>query len=160
LGIVLSTCIVLVTGVVAANFFGRGLVAAWESLLARIPLVSKIYTGVKQILETVFSSQGDSFRKVLLVEYPRPGMWTLAFQSGKYAGEAQVKTGEDVVNVFIPTTPNPTSGFFLMVPRRDIVELDMSVDDGLKMIVSAGVVVPKWAPPAHGGEKDIKNTKG
>ena len=149
LGIVLSVCIVLLTGVVVANFFGCSLVNVWESLLARIPLVSKIYTGVKQILETVFASQGDSFRKVLLVEYPRPGMWTLAFQSGKDVGEAQVKTGEEVVNIFIPTTPNPTSGFFLMVLRRDVVELDMSVDDGLKMIVSAGVVVPKWQPPTR-----------
>jgi uncharacterized membrane protein len=93
----------------------------------------------------VFSS-GQAFRKVLLIEYPRKGLWTLAFQSGSTRGEAQAKTGNEVVNVFIPTTPNPTSGFFIMVPRKDVIELDMDVDDGLKMIISAGVVVPEWNP--------------
>lgn len=145
LGVVLSVVVVLGTGMVAANLFGRKLVKVWESLLARIPLVRTLYASVKQILETVFSS-GQSFRKVLLVEYPRKGLWTLGFQSGATQGEAQTKTGEQVVNVFIPTTPNPTSGFFLMVPAKDIVELDMSVDEGLKMIISAGVVVPEWNP--------------
>ncbi|HHH48382.1 MAG TPA: DUF502 domain-containing protein [Gammaproteobacteria bacterium] len=148
LGVVLTTIIVLVTGMVVANLFGRKLVKLWETLLAQIPLVRTIYTGVKQILETVFSSSGQSFRKVLLVEYPRKGLWTLAFQSSTSVGEAQAKTGREVVNVFIPTTPNPTSGFFIMVPADDVIELDMSVDDGLKMIISAGVVVPEWAPDA------------
>lgn len=146
LGVVLVTIVVLITGMVVANLFGRKLVSLWESLLAQIPLVRSIYTGVKQILETVFSSNDQSFRKVLLVEYPRAGLWTLAFQSSTTVGEAQVKTGHDVVNVFIPTTPNPTSGFFIMVPREDVIELEMSVDDGLKMIISAGVVVPDWQP--------------
>ncbi len=146
LGVVLTTIIVLVTGMVVANLFGRKLVKLWESVLAQIPLVRTIYTGVKQVLETVFSSNGQSFRKVLLVEYPRRGLWTLAFQSSTTSGEAQTKTGRAVVNVFIPTTPNPTSGFFIMVPSDDVVELDMSVDDGLKMIISAGVVVPEWHP--------------
>jgi len=145
LGVVLSVVVVLVTGIVVANLFGRKLVSTWESLLARIPLVSKIYTGVKQVMETVFSSQGQSFGKVLLVEYPRKDVWTLAFQSGPDSGEAQHKTGQEVINIFVPTTPNPTSGFFLMIPRKDVVELEMSVDDGLKMIISAGVVVPKWS---------------
>lgn len=143
IGVVLSVVIVMVTGIVVANLFGRKLVKVWEQMLARIPLVRTIYAGVKQILETVFSS-GQAFRKVLLIEYPRKGLWTLAFQSGKTRGEAQAKTGVEVVNVFIPTTPNPTSGFFIMVPRSDVIELDMSVDDGLKMIISAGVVVPEW----------------
>ncbi|MBL1275910.1 MAG: DUF502 domain-containing protein [Ectothiorhodospiraceae bacterium] len=143
IGVVMSAVIVIVTGVVVANLFGRKLVQGWELLLARIPLVRSIYSSVKQILETVFSS-GQAFRKVLLVEYPRKGLWTLAFQSGTTRGEAQLKTGMDVINVFIPTTPNPTSGFFIMVPRCDVVELEMSVDDGLKMIISAGVVVPDW----------------
>ncbi len=144
LGVVLTAIIVLITGMVVANLFGRKLVRLWESVLAQIPLVRTIYTGVKQILETVFSSNEQSFRKVLLVEYPRRGLWTLAFQSSTTSGEAQTKTGRTVVNVFIPTTPNPTSGFFIMVPSDDVVELDMSVDDGLKMIISAGVVVPEW----------------
>jgi len=143
LGVVLSVVIVLSTGIIVANLFGRTLVQLWEKMLARIPLVRSIYSSVKQILETVFSS-GQAFRKVLLIEYPRKGLWTLAFQSGTTRGEAQAKTGIEVINVFIPTTPNPTSGFFIMVPRTDVVELDMSVDDGLKMIISAGVVVPEW----------------
>ncbi|HEC19136.1 MAG TPA: DUF502 domain-containing protein [Gammaproteobacteria bacterium] len=150
IGVVLSVIIVLGTGVIVANLFGRKLVQLWERMLARIPLVRTIYASVKQILETVFSS-GQSFRKVLLVEYPRRGLWTLAFQSSTTQGEAQAKTTAEVINVFIPTTPNPTSGFFIMVPRDDVIELDMSVDDGLKMIISAGVMVPQWQPP--GGEK-------
>jgi uncharacterized membrane protein len=144
LGVLLSVIIVFTTGIIVANLFGRSLVQLWEKMLARIPLVRSIYAGVKQILETVFSSGGQSFRKVLLVEYPRRGMWTLAFQSGTTRGEAQAKTGVEVINVFIPTTPNPTSGFFIMLPREEVIELEMSVDDGLKMIISAGVVVPEW----------------
>ena len=143
MGVVLAVIIVLGTGVIVANLFGRKLVSLWEAILARIPLVRTIYTSVKQILETVFSST-QSFRKVLLVEYPRKGLWTLAFQSSTTQGEAQAKTGVEIVNVFIPTTPNPTSGFFIMVPKKDVVELDMSVDEGLKMIISAGVMVPEW----------------
>ncbi len=147
LGVVLSIAVVFVTGIVAANLFGRQLVHLWERMLARIPLVRSIYAGVKQVVETVFSS-GQSFRKVLLVEYPRKDVWTLAFQTGTQASEAQAKTGREVVNVFVPTTPNPTSGFFLMVPREDLLELDMSVDDGLKMLISMGVVVPQWDSPS------------
>lgn len=144
LGVILSVIIVLGTGVIVANLFGRKMVALWESFLARIPLVRSIYSSVKQIVETLFSAKGQAFKRVLLVEYPRKKMWTLAFQSSADVGEAQYKTGEDVVNVFVPTTPNPTSGFFIMLPRADVVELDMSVDEGLRMIISAGVVVPPW----------------
>lgn len=148
LGIVLTLVVLLVTGVVAANLFGRQLVAGWESLLQRIPLVRTIYMGVKQLMEMLFSPGGQSFRKVLLIEYPRAGLWTLAFQTGVTVGEAQCKTSRDVVNVYVPTTPNPTSGFFIMVPQCDVVELDMSVDDGLKMLISMGAIVPPWqAPP-------------
>jgi len=152
LGIVLTVVVLLVTGVVAANLFGRQLVAGWESLLQRIPLVRSIYMGVKQLMEMLFSPGGQSFRKVLLIEYPRAGLWTLAFQTGVTVGEAQYKTSQNVVNVYVPTTPNPTSGFFIMVPQCDVVELDMSVDDGLKMLISMGAIVPPWqapvAPPA------------
>ena len=148
LGIVLTLVVLLVTGVVAANLFGRQLVAGWEALLSRIPLVRSIYMGVKQLMEMLFSPSGQSFRKVLLIEYPRAGLWTLAFQTGVRVGEAQYKTGRDVVNVYVPTTPNPTSGFFIMVPKRDVVELDMSVDDGLKMLISMGAIVPSWEVPA------------
>lgn len=145
LGLVLAVSVVLLTGMLVANLFGRRLLTLWERLLSRIPLVRSIYMAVKQLAETMFSGGGQSFRKVLLIEYPRRGLWTLAFQTGTGAGEAQQKTGREVVNVYVPTTPNPTSGFFLMVPREDVVELDMSVDDGLKMIISMGVVVPNRA---------------
>jgi len=143
LGLVLAVTIVLVTGVIVANFFGRRMIALWESVLARIPLVRTIYHTVKQVAETVLSADGKSFRKVLLIEYPRRGVWTLAFQTGNAVGEIQDRTGAVVINVFVPTTPNPTSGFFIMVPQDDVVELSMSVDDGLKMIVSMGVIVPE-----------------
>jgi len=153
LGLVLTVLVVLATGMLVANLFGRRLLALWERLLARIPLVRSVYSAVKQLAETMFSGGGQSFRKVLLVEYPRQGLWTLAFQTGTGVGEAQQKTGRDVVNVYVPTTPNPTSGFFLMVPVEDVVELDMSVDDGLKMIISMGVVVP-------GGTTQVRDTRG
>ncbi len=142
LGAVLTAIIVLVTGVVVTNLFGMQLFTIGERLLQRIPLVRSIYASVKQVTESMFSS-GKSFRKVVLVEYPRKSMWSLAFQTGSGAQEIAGKTGQDIVNVFIPTTPNPTSGFFLMVPRTDVIELDMSVDDGLKMLLSVGVVVPE-----------------
>ncbi|MCW8918571.1 MAG: DUF502 domain-containing protein [Gammaproteobacteria bacterium] len=152
-GVILAVLVVLTTGIVFANLFGRKVVALWEALLARIPLVSSVYSAVKQISETMFSTNGNSFRKVLLVEYPRKGLWTLAFQTGTDIGEAQCKTGREVINIYVPTTPNPTSGFFLMVPKEDVVELRMSVDEGLRMIISMGSVVPRAAgqekcPPA------------
>ncbi len=142
LGVILSILIILLTGMIAANLLGGKLVAFWEMLLSRIPLVRSVYSAVKQLTETLFSSSGQSFRKVLMIEYPRKGLWTLAFQTGTDIGEAQKKTGEDVVSVYMPTTPNPTSGFFLMIPKKDVIELDMSVDEGLRMIISMGVVVP------------------
>jgi len=148
LGVIISVLVVLVTGIIVANLFGRKLVEGWESLLARIPLVRSIYSAVKQIAETMFSSSGQSFRKVLLVEYPRKGLWTLAFQTGTTSGEAQCKTGREVINIYVPTTPNPTSGFFIMVPKDEVVELEMSVDEGLRMIISMGSVVPN---PAEDG---------
>jgi uncharacterized membrane protein len=142
LGIVLSVLIVLLTGMVVANLLGRKLVEGWESLLNRIPLVRSIYSSVKQILETLFVSGGKSFRKVLLIEYPRRGIWTLAFQTGNGADEVHDKSGHQLVTVFVPTTPNPTSGFIIMLPEDEIIELDMSVEDGLKLIMSLGVVAP------------------
>ena len=144
LGVVLSVLVVIATGVIAANLLGRRLVALWESLLARIPLVRTIYLGAKQVVETVLSASNQSFRKVLLIEYPRRGLWCLAFQTGTGLGELESRTGKDVVAVFVPTTPNPTSGFVLVVPREDVIELDMSVDEGLKLIISMGVAVPEW----------------
>tara|TARA_R110002050_G_scaffold9504_1_gene32872 strand:+ start:12867 stop:13499 length:633 start_codon:yes stop_codon:yes gene_type:complete len=143
-GVVLAVSMVLATGMIVANLLGRRLIAAWESLLARIPVVRNLYAGIKQILEAVLAADGKSFRKVLLIEYPRKGVWSLAFMTSSELGEVQEKTAGDVVSVFIPTTPNPTSGFVLMVQKSEVIEMDMTVEEGLKMIISMGVVVPKY----------------
>jgi len=162
LGVVLAVLIVLITGVIVANFFGRQLIAAWESLLGRIPLVRTIYHSVKQVAVTIFAPQGKSFRKVLLIEYPRKGIYTLAFQTGDAVGEVQEKTGKEVINVFVPTTPNPTSGFFIMVPVEDVQELEMSTDDALKMIMSLGVIVPggKENPAIQQAARELSDLLG
>lgn len=142
-GMMITLGVILLTGVVVANFVGKQFVALWDALIGRIPLVRTIYTGVKQILETLFTPGGQSFRKVLLVEYPRAGMWSLAFQTGD--GTEQVSNalgGEPMVSIFIPTTPNPTSGFLMMVPRKDVIEMQMSVEQALKFVISLGVVQP------------------
>ncbi|HEY5682154.1 MAG TPA: DUF502 domain-containing protein [Sulfuricaulis sp.] len=152
LGLVLTTIVVLATGMIATNLFGMQLFTIGERILQRIPLVRSIYASVKQVTQSLFSS-GKSFRKVVLVEYPRRGMWSLAFQTGSGASEIQSKTGQEIVNIFIPTTPNPTSGFFLMVPRDDVIELDMTVDQGLKMLLSVGVVVPEHNKAALTGKQ-------
>jgi len=144
LGVVLAVVLVLATGMVVANFLGKRIVSAWEGLLARIPLVRTLYAGIKQIMEAVLATDAKSFSKVLLLEYPRKGVWSFAFMTSDSLGEVQDKTEAKVISVFIPTTPNPTSGFVLMVPANDVVELEMSVEDGLKMIISMGVVVPPW----------------
>lgn len=144
LGIVLTFTLLVVTGLLAANYLGRRLVGGWESLLGRIPLVSPIYTGAKKISETLLSDQAQAFRKVLLVEYPRRGCWSLCFLTANRLGEVQAKTGKEVVCVFVPTTPNPTSGFLILAPKDEVVELDMTVDEAFRMIISLGVVVPDW----------------
>ena len=148
--------VTIVTGLIVTNFFGRKLVKLWESILGRIPVVRSIYQSAKQIAETVFSSTGKSFRKVLLIEYPRKGLYTLAFQTGSSAGEVQAKTGEEVTTVFVPTTPNPTSGFIILVPTKDVVELDMNVDEALKMVISLGMVEPQW-PQGSNSFGNIEN---
>lgn len=142
LGLLLALAVLLLTGIVVANFIGRRLVALGESILQHIPLVRSVYTAVKQLLETFLSTESKSFRRVMLVEYPRPGLWTLAFQSGDAVGEVQDKTEREVLTLFVPTAPNPTSGFVLLAPREEVIELDMSVEDGLRMIISLGTVVP------------------
>ena len=142
LGVVLTLLIVFVTGVLAANIIGQRLVGFWEGVLARIPVVNSIYTGVKQVSDTLFSSTGQAFRKALLVQYPREGTWTIAFLTGTPGGDVANHLTGDYVNIYVPTTPNPTSGFFLMVPRADVIELDMTVNDALKYIVSMGVAAP------------------
>jgi uncharacterized membrane protein len=149
LGIVLTIVVLLVTGVLAANIVGRSMVNLWESMLHRIPVVRSVYSAAKNFAEIVFSDSSQSFKKVLLIEYPRKGLYSLAFQTSSELGEVQGRTGEDVVCTFVPTTPNPTSGFIIIVPRRDVIELDMDIDEALKMVISLGVVVPTWR------EKDL-----
>jgi uncharacterized membrane protein len=142
LGLLLSAAVLLLTGMIVTNLMGHGMVRLWEALLARIPVVRTIYSASKQLTETLFSGTGKSFRKVVMVHYPHAGAWTLAFLTGDGLREANERTGKALVNVFVPTTPNPTSGFFLMVPREDVIELDMPVDAGIKLILSAGAVSP------------------
>ena len=144
LGVILTAIVLLLTGALAANFIGRKVVGGWESLMHRIPIVRSIYGGAKNFAEVVFGDGNDSFKNVLLIEYPRKGIYCLAFQTSLDLGEVQDKTGEEVVCCFVPTTPNPTSGFVIMVPRKEVRILDMTVDEALKMVISLGVVVPRW----------------
>ena len=142
LGVVLTLLVVFVTGVFAANILGRRLVNFWERLLARIPVVNSIYTGVKQVSDTLFAPGGQAFRKAVLVQWPGPGTWTIAFVTGTPGGDVVNHLKGDYLSIYVPTTPNPTGGYFVMVPRASAIELDMSVDDALKYIISMGVVAP------------------
>jgi len=144
LGAILAAIVLLATGMLVANLLGRRLVHAYEDLMGRIPLVRSVYGASKKFAELVFSDTGTSFKKVLLIEYPRRGVYSLCFKTSDDLEEVQAKTGEVVMTVFVPTTPNPTSGLILFVPRDEVIELDMSVEDALKMIISLGVVVPPW----------------
>ncbi|HEX2530482.1 MAG TPA: DUF502 domain-containing protein, partial [Burkholderiaceae bacterium] len=140
LGTILTLLVVFLTGLGTRNFIGKQVVYLWESLLVRIPVVKTIYSSVKQVSDTLFSSSGNAFRKALLVQYPRQGSWTIAFLTGVPGGDVKNHLQGDYISVYVPTTPNPTSGFFLMMRRADTIELDMSVDEALKYIVSMGVV--------------------
>jgi len=151
LGVLLTFLVVLLTGMFAANIIGQRLVQFGESLLARIPVVKSLYSSVKQVSDTLFSSSGQAFRKALLVQYPRQGSWTIAFLTGQPGGDVATYLSGDYVSVYIPTTPNPTSGFFLMMPRADVIELDISVDAALKYIISMGVVPPDSRNPTNTG---------
>ena len=142
LGVLLTLVIVLVTGMLAANFIGERLVRIWNELLHRIPFVSSIYSSVKQVSDTLFSSGGQAFRKALLVQWPREGMWTIGFLTGTPGGDVANHLRGDFLSVYVPTTPNPTGGYFVIVARRDVIELDMSVDQALTYIISMGVVAP------------------
>lgn len=144
LGLILTLLVLLVTGLLAANIVGRSMVSLWESLLDRIPVVRSVYSAAKNFTEIVFSDSGQSFKKVLLIEYPRKGIYSLAFQTATNLGEVQGRMGEQMVCTFVPTTPNPTSGYIIIVPKKDIIELDMEIDEALKMIISLGVVIPTW----------------
>jgi uncharacterized membrane protein len=141
-GVILAISILLITGMLAANLFGRRLVQFWESILNRIPLVRSIYNSVKQISTTIFDSNGKSFRKVVMLQYPRKGLWSIGFLSNDSVSTDIDELKEGLVAVFVPTTPNPTSGFIIMAPREDITELDMTIEEGFKFIISMGVIVP------------------
>jgi len=143
LGIIFTLIILFFTGMVVANFLGKRLVGFWNSIIGRIPLVRTIYLGVQKILNAVFHSKGKAFRKVLLVEYPRKGLWSIAFQTGCACSEICDREGVDMISIFIPTTPNPTSGFLMMVPKKDVCELDMTIDEALKFVISLGVMQPE-----------------
>ncbi|MFA9215887.1 MAG: DUF502 domain-containing protein [Sphingomonadaceae bacterium] len=149
LGTLLTVLIVFLTGLLTNNLVGNYVVKAWEKLLTRIPLVSSLYSSVKQVSDTLFSSSGNAFRKAVLIPYPHPNSWTIAFLTGTPGGDVKNHLVGDFVSVYIPTTPNPTSGFFLMMARKDVVELDMSVDAALKYIVSMGVVAPEHVPTSE-----------
>jgi uncharacterized membrane protein len=142
LGLLLALLLLISTGMLVSNIIGRSLIRLWEDLLNRIPFVRALYSGVKSFSTTILSNQGNSFKKVMLIEYPRKGIWSIGFQTAGDVPLISAHTGEPQVCVFIPTTPNPTSGFIVMVPRSQAIELDMSVDAAMKMIVTLGVVVP------------------
>ncbi len=154
LGVLLSVVLVLGTGAIAANFIGRRLVVWTEAWLARIPLVRSVYGGIKKLAETVLSDQSVSFRQPVLIEYPRKGIWSVAFLTGAPIGEVQQKTAEYVLTCFVPTTPNPTSGFIVLVPERDVIRLNMSVEDAMRLIISLGVVTPD-EPGIKGGQPPV-----
>jgi len=154
LGLLLTFILVLLTGVIATNYIGGRLIDFWDTVLDRIPLVRSVYTSVKQVLHTLFKSDGQSFRRVLLVEYPKEGMWSVAFQTSGGFKQAEQYTQKDLVTVFVPTTPNPTSGFLLFVPVENVCNLNISVDEALKLVISLGVVLPQGQSLTVG---DIEN---
>ncbi len=150
LGVLVMVGGLLATGVFAANIFGQWWLRQWDTILGKIPIVKSIYNSVKQVSDTLFSTNGNAFREAVLVQYPRAGSWTIAFVTGKPCGEVAAHLPGDYVSVYLPTTPNPTSGFFLMMPRADVLVLRMSVDEALKYVISMGVVGPEMATEGAG----------
>ena len=148
LGVVVLAAGLVLTGVFVTNIFGQWWVRQWDRMLQKIPIVKSIYSSVKQVSDTLFSSNGNAFREAVLVQYPRQGSWTIAFVTGAPGGEVAGKLPPDMLSVYVPTTPNPTSGFFLIMPRTEVIELRMSVDEALKYVISMGVVVPPPPSPA------------
>jgi uncharacterized membrane protein len=146
LGVVLAFVVLMLTGIVTANYFGQRLFRFWEAVLGRIPFVKSIYSSVKQVSDTLLSDTGNAFRKALLVQFPHEGSWTIAFLTGTPAPAVARHFTEEHVSVYVPTTPNPTSGYFVMLPRSKVRDLDMSVEEALKYVVSMGVVMPRGLP--------------
>ncbi len=154
LGVLVTLALMLLTGMFVTNIFGQWWVHQWDRLLNRIPIVKSIYSSVKQVSDTLFSSSGNAFREAVLVQYPREGSWTIAFVTGRPSGEVAAHLVGEHVSLYVPTTPNPTSGFFLMMPKSSIKPLDMSVDEALKYIISMGVVAPPAGAVAQPEEAD------
>jgi uncharacterized membrane protein len=150
IGVLLSFAILFLTGIVAANFLGARFIRMWESVLGRIPVVKSIYSSVKQVSDTLLSDQGNAFRKALLVQFPHQDSWSIAFLTGTPAQPVAEHLAEDHVSVYVPTTPNPTSGYFVIVPKSKVRELDMTVDEALKYVISMGVVSPRRRPMTDG----------
>lgn len=146
LGLLLTIVVVFITGVAASNIIGQRMLRVWEAILRRIPVVNSLYGGVKQISDTLFRPGGQAFRRAVLVQWPQAGSWTIAFLTGVPGGDVVNHLPGDYVSVYVPTTPNPTGGYFVMLPRKDVVELDMSIDEALKYIISMGVAVPMRVP--------------
>lgn len=151
LGVLLTLGLILIAGFLGSNYVGKKIISYGEYLMNNIPVINTVYKTLKQIIDTFGAKEKNSFQRVVLIEYPRKGIWSLAFVTGETEGEAQYKTSEELVNLFLPTTPNPTSGYLLMIPRKDTIALDMTVEEGVKMIISAGVITPPYEP---GGSKD------
>jgi uncharacterized membrane protein len=156
LGVLVLLVLLLLTGVFVTNIFGQWIARRWNTLLQNIPIVKSIYSSVKQVSDTLFSTSGNAFREAVLVQYPRHGSWTIAFVTGRPGGEVATHLTGEYLSLYVPTTPNPTSGFFLMVPRGEVVELEMSVDQALKYIISMGVV----SPPAPAAVRAVRNPTG
>ena len=156
-GVLLSLLLLFFTGLLATNFLGQRLVSWSEAILDRIPLVRTIYNATKQVIQAIFSTNSQAFRKVLLIEYPRKGLWTVAFQTAITAPEITQHTGIEMLSVFVPTTPNPTGGFLMMIPKNDVIELTMSVDEAFKLIISLGVMQGK-SPIAHHDDANDSST--
>lgn len=149
LGLVILLVVLTLIGALTAGFVGRSIIRVYDTLLARMPVIRSIYSALKQIIETILAQQSAAFRQAVLVEYPRPGLWAIAFITGRTEGEVQNLTAQEMINVFLPTTPNPTSGFLLFVPKSDLVPLSMSVEEALKMVISGGIVTPPDRRPVE-----------
>jgi len=155
-GIIILFCILFFTGFLVRNYIGLKLVSVWENIISRIPLINKIYVSIKQLLETIISGTGKDFKRVVLVEFPRTGIYSLAYVTGVAVGELQKKTNKKVINVYVPTTPNPTSGYYLVVPEDEVIPLEMSVEDSFKLLISGGIINPESTGPndaKKGGNK-------
>lgn len=155
MGLVSMVILVLIVGLFTRNFIGRKVFGYWENIIERIPLVRIIYIGVKQLLEALFHSNNESFKKAALVEYPRRGIYVIVFITGESKGEVQDKTDKSMINVFIPTTPNPTSGFYILVPENDLTILDMSVEDAFKLVISGGIISSNSSKELIAGRKKL-----